>query len=159
MPSGTPRAQGCLRSKAACFPLRTSDGKQPKHTTENVSRKGQTGFQGGLEDRSARARSFRLKSEWTESAPGPRGPSRFLFFPTHPHFCPEMAKRPRCRVAAQAHERSEPRTLFQVSPDGPCSCCLISSVLPPSRCYLRSIFLLRQYVGTLIDLLRSPRCP
>ena len=42
-------------------------------------------------------------------------------------------------------------TLFQVSPDGPCFCCLISSVLPPSRCYLRSIFLLRQYVGTLID--------
>ena len=36
-------------------------------------------FSGGLEDRSARARSFRLKSERTKSAPGPRGSSRFLF--------------------------------------------------------------------------------
>ena len=38
-------------------------------------------FSGRLEDLSARARSFRLKSEWTESAPGPSGPSRFLFAP------------------------------------------------------------------------------
>ena len=38
-------------------------------------------FSRRLVDRSARARSFRLKSQWTKSAPGPRGPSRFLFGP------------------------------------------------------------------------------
>ena len=49
-----------------------------KRHTENVSRQGLTGFSGGLEDGSA---SFRLKSEWTKSAPGP-GSFSFSFWPT-----------------------------------------------------------------------------
>ena len=43
-----------------------------QRTHRKCESSGANRFSGGLEDWSARARSFRLKSEWTKSAPGPR---------------------------------------------------------------------------------------
>ena len=52
-----------------------------------------------------RARNFRLKSEWTQSAPGPRGPSSFLC--AHP-------------PSPRGHDSRVAAHLFQVSPDSIC---------------------------------------
>ena len=72
-------------------------------------------------DRSARARSFRLKSEWTQNAPGPRGPSSFLF--AHPPSPLSRNGQEATKPTGSSSVRAlRTRTLFQVSPDGPVAC-------------------------------------
>ena len=55
------------------------------------------------------------------------------FSHTHPHHRPWMVKRPRSRVAAQAHERAEQRLFLRYPQTVYFSCCLASSVLSTSR--------------------------
>ena len=100
-------------------------------------------------DRSARARSFRLKSEWTQSAPGPRGPSSFLF--AHPPSPLSRNGQEATKPTGSSSVRAlRARTLFQVSPDGPVACPRQVFRLR-AACLVFIFYLLWPYVDAILE--------